>query len=91
MTTTVATIAPSSPTNGLPEAESVMPAHFLDQSVTPPMGLAMAAATVTIPGAPKITVGLSLAELQGAATVEACFNAETGTLELVVRRVAGEL
>lgn len=79
----VATIAPPSPpTNGLLEAESIMPAHFVDPGAEPPRSLALAAATMTMPGAPRITVRLSLAELQGAATVEPCFNAETGTLEL---------
>lgn len=91
VTTMAATIVSPSPTNGLLEAESIMPAYFVDPGAEPPRSLALAAATMTMPGAPRITVGLSLAELQGAATVGACLNSKTGTLELVVRRIAGDV
>ncbi|KAE9969030.1 hypothetical protein EG327_010782 [Venturia inaequalis] len=89
ITTTIATVTP--PPNGLLEAESVMPAHFVDPAVAPPSGMAVAGAAVHMPGTPKVTVGLSLTELQGAASVEASFNVETGILELKVRSVSGDI
>lgn len=44
-------------TVGLLERGSVMPAHFVDSGVEPPNSLALAAVTMRMPGAPRITVG----------------------------------